>query len=422
MSPWEKRTVAKAATTAAPKSGGSAAARVLTLAIGAGLGWIARAGAPSVSPFASTAFVPPRKPVSTTRSKEQLKAARDSAKKAFLAAFDGIRDELLADPVIAVQPATGQTWMKRVLDYNVPFGKLNRGMAVADTLAVLRGVEDANALSKSDLKDAHVLGWCIELLQAFFLVADDIMDDSVTRRGQPCWFRVEDVGMVAINDGILLESAIYRLLKNHFAKHRRYADMLEVFHEVTFQTATGQMLDLITAPIGKVDLSKYTMETYTNIVVYKTAFYTFYLPVACGMLLGGVRSTKAYDTAKEICVAMGEYFQVQDDFLDCYGAPEVIGKIGTDIGDNKCGWLVCKALLKANDAQREVIAKNYGKPHDSVAEAAVKAVYNEMDLKSEFEAYENKSYEMLRSMIDTQKDLPVGIFDELLAKIFKRSK
>ena len=69
-----------------------------------------------------------------------------------------------------------------------------------------------------------------------------------------------------------------------------------------------------------------------------------------------------------------------------------------------------------------MIAKNYGKPHDSVAEAAVKAVYNEMDLKSEFEAYENKSYEMLRSMIDTQKDLPVGIFDELLAKIFKRSK
>ena len=48
-------------------------------------------------------------------------------------------------------------------------------------------------LSTTEFARAAVLGWCIEWLQAFFLVADDVMDDSVTRRGQPCWFRLPNV-------------------------------------------------------------------------------------------------------------------------------------------------------------------------------------------------------------------------------------
>lgn len=47
-----------------------------------------------------------------------------------------------------------------------------------------------------------------------------------------------------------------------------------------------------------------------RIVTYKTAYYSFYLPVACGMVLSGIKDEAAYKLAEKICVEMGQYFQV----------------------------------------------------------------------------------------------------------------
>ena len=87
-----------------------------------------------------------------------------------------------------------------------------------------------------------------------------MMDGSITRRGQPCWYKREKVGLIAINDSFLLEGAIYHLLKKHFRSESYYVDLLEVFHDTTFQTELGQQLDLITAPEDAVDLSKFSLE------------------------------------------------------------------------------------------------------------------------------------------------------------------
>jgi len=231
-------------------------------------------------------------------------------------------------------------------------------MSVPDSVSMLREAP----LSEQEYFESATLGWMTELLQAFFLVSDDIMDTSITRRGQPCWYRQPHVGMIAINDAFMLEAAIYILLKKYFRSHVAYVDLMELFHEITFQTELGQLCDLITAPEDKVNLDNFSLGKYEFIVVYKTAWYSFYLPVALALYHQNIATPKNLKQAEEILIPLGTYFQVQDDYLDNFGLPEHIGKIGTDILDNKCSWLVNKALEIVTPEQRWVNSENMVSP------------------------------------------------------------
>jgi farnesyl diphosphate synthase len=80
---------------------------------------------------------------------------------------------------------------------------------------------------------------------------------------------------------------------------------------VTYQTELGQLLDLLTAPEDSVDLSKFSLEKHSFIVTYKTAFYSFYLPVALAMYMAGVSDEKNLRQARDVLIPLGEYFQIQ---------------------------------------------------------------------------------------------------------------
>jgi len=269
-----------------------------------------------------------------------------------------------------------------------------------------------------------LLGWMIELLQAFFLVSDDIMDSSKTRRGKPCHYLRPGVGMIAINDAFMLESMIYSLLKKHFKSHPAYTDLLELFHDITLETEFGQLLDLITAPEDSVNLNNFSMEKYTFIVIYKTAFYSFYLPVALALHYAGKATPSNLKQAHDILIPMGEYFQVQDDYLDGFQDPEILGKIGTDIQDNKCSWLVNQALKLVTPQQREILDKNYGRKDDA-AEAEVKKLYKELKLDETYHKYEDRMADELQHQIndvDESEGLKKGVFEAFFKKIYKRQK
>lgn len=299
-------------------------------------------------------------------------------------------------------------------------GKCNRGMSVPDSLSLLLG----KPLSEDEYFKAATLGWLTELLQAFFLVSDDIMDTSITRRGKPCWYRHEGVGMIAINDAFMLEAAIYTLLKKYFRSHPAYVDLIELFHETSYQTELGQLTDLITAPEDNVDLDNFSMEKYRFIVIYKTSYYSFFLPVALALHQLNIGTPKNLKQAEDILIPMGEYFQIQDDYLDNFGLPEHIGKIGTDIMDNKCSWLVNQALAICTPEQKKILEDNYGRK-DKNKEAAVKKLYDELNLEKRYKDYEEKVVSEIKdkiAKIDESEGLKKGVFEAFLAKIYKRSK
>ena len=281
--------------------------------------------------------------------------------------FKGIEltRELVAENAPYTLPKRLDAYLSRLMEYNVPKGKLTRGLTVINAVKEISAA--GGKLADEQYRRAAVLGWCVEWLQAFFLVADDIMDESETRRGQPCWYKLDDVKMNAINDGIILEAQIYQILKRYFGSEPLYVPLLELFHEVTLQTALGQFLDLTTADPHKVDFSRFSLDVYKQIGPQPPAGPMFApqprppnRPVARAMpsrsrvqdrlllLLpaggtpdaAGGHTTRRCTCRRARSASRWAVFQVQDDYLDCYGDPQVTGKVGTDIRDNKCSWLI----------------------------------------------------------------------------------
>jgi farnesyl diphosphate synthase len=66
--------------------------------------------------------------------------------------------------------------------------------------------------------------------------------------------------MIAVNDCLLIESFVYKLLKCYFGQRSFYIRLVDLFHEATYKTELGQLMDLMTAPENDVDLSRFSID------------------------------------------------------------------------------------------------------------------------------------------------------------------
>ncbi|KAL6262158.1 hypothetical protein P5V15_007255 [Pogonomyrmex californicus] len=308
--------------------------------------------------------------------------------------------------------------MAEVLQYDVRRGEKTRGLTVVYAYRLLAS---NNQLTEDNIRLARILGWCVKLFQAYLFLFDDIQYRSLLRRSLPRWYRDKDFFTAVIYNGLMIECCLNFLIQEHFREKECYIDLEETFQDIMRKTIESQLTDFISTNFyKKPNLDLFTMDQYNKIVKYKTSNYSFILPVTAAMHFAGIKDPEIFKQAKIILLKMGHLFQVQDDYLACFGNPEVFGKDNTDIQKGKCTWLIVTTLDRATLEQRKILEECYGSS-DPEKVRRVKQLFIDLELPNAYSMYEEETYNLLNEHIQrVSRELPDSLFLDLLGKLYRR--
>lgn len=205
-------------------------------------------------------------------------------------------------------------------------------------------------------------GAAFELMHAFALFHDDVMDDAASRRGQPTTHtlfaeRHAAAGWAGesrrFGDGmaILVGDLAFVLADQLLASANGPA--WAVWNELRIELNIGQVLDIV----GSVRNDR-TREKAERICRYKSGKYTIERPLHLGALLADpVHGQSLLPALSSYGLPLGDAFQMRDDVMGALGDPEVTGKpVGGDLREGKPTPLMARAVEAATPAQAEVLA------------------------------------------------------------------
>ncbi|MDI9589523.1 MAG: polyprenyl synthetase family protein [Acidobacteriota bacterium] len=210
------------------------------------------------------------------------------------------------------------------------------GKRTRPTLALL-GCEAVGADADRALSSAVA----IEDFQSAALIHDDIADKGELRRGEPCTYLTEGVG-VAINIGDLgIVRTFAGVLGDDALDDATKLRVLDELAQMEQRTVEGQALDLGWVRDGRWDVST---ADYLCMASHKTAFYSASSPLSIGAICGG-GSDGQVEALGSFGIDAGLAFQLQDDLLNLVGDAEAQGKdFRTDITEGKRTMVVTWSL------------------------------------------------------------------------------
>jgi geranylgeranyl diphosphate synthase, type I len=226
----------------------------------------------------------------------------------------------------------------------------------------------------------------VELLHAFALLHDDVMDRSDTRRGRLTARRALSAvhrreGLAGDADWFGASAAILagdlafvwadQLLDSAKFDDGMLANARRVFTTLRTEVMAGQYLDLRLAGLHGID-----EDAAQRVALLKSGRYTVTRPLQLGLALTPnddatiTRALAAYGDA------VGVAFQIRDDVLGLFGDPAKTGK-GTvdDLRAGKRTLLMMRALALTEGRNRRFLTRSLGDPRlDEVAADRCRAI------------------------------------------------
>lgn len=214
-----------------------------------------------------------------------------------------------------------------------------------------------------DPDDARVVdaGAAFELMHAFALFHDDVMDDAGSRRGAPTTHSVYadrhadhgwDGESRRFGEGVAILVGDLAFVYADLLLEGAPAPVWSVWNELRIELNIGQFLD-IAGSVARVR----DIESAERICRYKSGKYTIERPLHLGALLAAPTLDPEYLAGLSAYgLPLGDAFQMRDDVMGAFGDPSLTGKpVGGDLREGKPTPLLARAVAASSPEQRVVL-------------------------------------------------------------------
>jgi geranylgeranyl diphosphate synthase type I len=200
-------------------------------------------------------------------------------------------------------------------------------------------------------------GAALELLHAFALFHDDVMDGSLTRRGEPTTNAKFEASHGAnklagesrrFGDGVAILVGDLAYVYSDQLMRNASPQAWTIWNELRIELNFGQYLDMLGSA-----MNERRREKAERICRYKSGKYTIERPLHLGALLAApTRGDELTSVLSTYGLPLGDAFQMRDDVLGAFGDTAITGKpVGDDLREGKPTPLMAIATARANAAQ-----------------------------------------------------------------------